>query len=134
PLLSQWSRSSTQQSCRWTTWCWIRNLLPLRLKTQGWPAPTFALFANPLQAFVDGALEVWRSFYQRARWLRLRVCKHIMRGAVLNDSPFMHHHCHVTDRTRYRQVMGDEQVGKAKLAVELGEEIEDLRADRNVQR
>ena len=50
-----------------------------------------------------------------------------------DDPPQVHDRDPVTDVLDHRQVVGDEHVGEAELALEVGEQVEDLRLDGNVQ-
>ena len=48
--------------------------------------------------------------------------------------PSLHHQHAVGDRAHHAQVVRDEQVGDAEPVAEIGEQIEDLGADRDVER
>jgi len=68
------------------------------------------------------------------RGFGLRVVEDIGRRAAFDDPSRIHHHHLVRDRPGDGQVVRDEQVGKAQFVVEPGEQVEDLRADRHIER
>ncbi|MDT4866202.1 hypothetical protein FQZ97_1010450 [compost metagenome] len=53
--------------------------------------------------------------------------------AALDDLSALHYDDLVADVTDDRQVVGYEQVGEPELALQLGDQIEDLRLDRHVE-
>ena len=50
-----------------------------------------------------------------------------------DDVSQIHDRDTVADVPNYRQVVSDEQVGQAKLVLQVFEQVDDLRLDRNVQ-
>ena len=56
------------------------------------------------------------------------------RRPLLHEAPQVHHADAVAQVAHHAQVVGDEQVRQAVLATQVGEQVEDLRLDRHVQR
>ena len=54
--------------------------------------------------------------------------------SLLHDPPQIHHRDAPGDLPHYREVVGDEQVGEPPIALEIGEQVEDLGLHRDVQR
>ena len=54
--------------------------------------------------------------------------------AFLDDAAKIHHRDAVTDIADYRDIVRDEQIGQAEFALQLFEQFDDLRLDRDVQR
>ena len=52
----------------------------------------------------------------------------------LDDRAEVHHRDAVADVADHAEVVGDEQVGQAELALQVREQVEDLRLDRHVER
>ena len=71
---------------------------------------------------------------QSLRVLVLRICVHLFRGAVLDDLPAVHDGDLIAHPSDHREVVSDEQVGQAELDLEIFEQVQDLRLDRDVQR
>ena len=62
------------------------------------------------------------------------MVEHLACLAALNDLSVMHDQHLVCDGAGNCQVVRDEQIGDAEFLVELGEQVEDLRADRDIER
>ena len=60
--------------------------------------------------------------------------KKARRGAALDDLAEVHHGDVVADVLDHRHVVRDEQVGQAELALQPHQQVQDLRADRDVER
>ncbi len=56
------------------------------------------------------------------------------RGTELDDAAEIHHRDPVADMRDHGEVVRDEQIGEAELAAQGGEQFDDLRLDRNIQR
>jgi hypothetical protein len=54
--------------------------------------------------------------------------------AHLDDLAEVHHRHAVADIGDGREIVGDEEIGEAQGLLQLGEEVEDLRLDRDVER
>ena len=54
--------------------------------------------------------------------------------ALLDDPAEIHHGDPVRDVLHDREVVGDEQVGEPKLALQVLQQVDDLRLDRHVER
>jgi hypothetical protein len=54
-------------------------------------------------------------------------------GCDLNDAPQVHYRDPVADVLHDAEVVGDKQVGQAKLALQIDEQIEDLRLHGDVE-
>ena len=67
----------------------------------------------------------------RVRMERLAV--ELARRRQLHDPPEVHHGDPVADVADHRQVVGDEQVGEIEPVLELLEQVDDLRLDRDVE-
>jgi len=61
------------------------------------------------------------------------VCEDGLRVSDLADLPQEHHADPVGDVLHDAEVVGDEQVCQAQLFLEVGQQVEDLRLDRDVQ-
>ena len=59
--------------------------------------------------------------------------QHIFRPAPLDDASEVHHRDVMREVLDHREVVGDEQVGNAELALQLLEQVEDLRLHRHVE-
>src|SRR6185436_12788171 len=68
----------------------------------------------------------------RVRVLRLAIER--LDVADLHDLAEVHHHDAVADVADHIEVVGDEDVGEVESILQIGEQIQDLRADRLVQR
>ncbi len=64
----------------------------------------------------------------------LRVVDDLVAAALLNDMPVEHHGDAIADVMYHRHVVTDEKVRELKLILKLGEQIEDLRLNRDIQR
>ena len=64
----------------------------------------------------------------------LRVVEDVVALAVLHDGPPVHHRHPVGQVLDHRQVVGDEQIGQAEIALQIQQEVDDPRLDRHVQR
>ena len=54
--------------------------------------------------------------------------------ALLDDPPEIHHRDAVGDMPHHRQIMRDEEVGEAEFALEILQQVDDLRLDRDIER
>ena len=63
-----------------------------------------------------------------------RILEDLLGGALLADLAAAHHHHVIGDVTHHREIVGDEQHRHLVLALELGDEIQDLLLDRDVER
>ena len=64
----------------------------------------------------------------------LRPLQHSLARALLDDAPGVHHGHMVGDVLDDADVVGDEEVGQAELALQLFEQVEDLRLHAHIQR
>jgi len=74
-----------------------------------------------------------RSQQRPGVWM-LRRAEHLEHGATLDDAPQVHHCNLVRDVFNDRNVVGDEQVRQAKIALQGLEQVENLGLDRHIQR
>jgi len=58
----------------------------------------------------------------------------LRRGGRLHDLPQIHHRDPVADRLHRREVVADEDVGRAQLVLQLHQQVQDLGLQRDVQR
>src|SRR3984957_1864094 len=63
-----------------------------------------------------------------------RMIPHLLGRRLLGDLPQIHDRHAVAHVTHDRQVVGDEDIGQTELALQVGEQVQDLRLDRHVQR
>jgi hypothetical protein len=63
-----------------------------------------------------------------------RIVEDRLRFPLLHDKPVLHHADPVGDPPHDPEVMGDEQKAHAEVALQLRQELEDLRLDRDVER
>jgi len=80
----------------------------------------------------------WIGYWNR-RHQRLRIGVHrlfIQRGpgTFLDDAPEIHHRDAIGNAPHHREVVCDEQIGEAQLALQILQQVDDLRLNRNVQR
>ena len=54
--------------------------------------------------------------------------------ADLHDAPEVHHRDAVGDVPHHREVVRDEDVGQPEVALQVGEQVDDLRLDGDVER
>src|SRR5262249_40037192 len=71
---------------------------------------------------------------QRARVRVPRLAEQALRLALLDDLAEVHHRDAVGEVADHAEVVGDEEVGEAELALEVAQEVQDLRLDRDVER
>ena len=64
----------------------------------------------------------------------LRVAEHVLGRAGLDDLAEIHDGDAVADLLHHRHVVRDEEVGEAQLGLQLLQELQDLRLDRDVER
>ena len=62
-----------------------------------------------------------------------RTAEQHLAGPGLHDAPPVHDRDPRAEEPHHREVVGDEEVRKVVLALELAEEIQDLRLDRDVE-
>ena len=63
-----------------------------------------------------------------------RVGKNVIRLAVFDQIAQIHNADRIGDMLNNRQIMGDEQIGQVALLLQVFEQIDNLRLNRNVQR
>ena len=63
-----------------------------------------------------------------------RVAEHFVAGAVFDHVAEIHHHHLVGDVAYHREIVADEDIGELKLVLQVGQQIEDLRLDREIER
>ena len=83
------------------------------------------------------ALSRIRNRHRREQFLRvvvLRVLADLVGGPLLDDLALVHHRDPVGDVADDADVVGDEEVGEAELVLEVVEQVDDLRLDRDVER
>ena len=72
---------------------------------------------------------------ERAPGVGLGIAEDILRySTALDDLSVGHHHDRIRDGAGDGEIMGDEEIGDAEPAIEIGEEVKYLRADRHVER
>ena len=64
----------------------------------------------------------------------LRTRGDLFGGADLDDFSATHNGDAVTEITHHRHGMGNEEIGKAEVALEFFEQVHDLRADADIER
>jgi hypothetical protein len=64
----------------------------------------------------------------------LRIAQDFAGIPALDDLAVGHDHDRIRDGASHREIMGDEQIGDAEPAIEIGEKVKDLRADRHIER
>ena len=80
------------------------------------------------------AAERRRRGEQRLRIGMQRFAEDALLGSVLDGEAEIHHQHVVRDVLHHREIVRDEQIGKAELLLEVEQQIEHLRLHRNVQR
>src|SRR5262245_33065295 len=84
------------------------------------------------------ALEVWRGQWnggkKRAGVGMSRICKQRFAWSDLDNAAEMHHRNAIGDMLHHGEIVGNENIGKPKPALQIAQEIKHLRADRNVER
>ena len=63
-----------------------------------------------------------------------RISQQLIRWAFLDDSTQVHDGNAVSDLSYNREIVCDEQIREAALQLKIGEQIEHLSLDRNVER
>ena len=63
----------------------------------------------------------------------LRVRKNSLGGARFNDPAEVHHRNPVREITNHAQVVGNEQVGDAQFLLQISEQVQNLRLDRDIE-
>ena len=63
-----------------------------------------------------------------------RIFEECVAGGDFDDGAEIHHRNRRADEFHDTQVVADEQVGQPQVALEVGEQVEDLRLDRDVER
>ena len=71
--------------------------------------------------------------HQRLRIRVRRVCEHLTRRTDLNQTPPVHHAHPITQKLHHREVVRDEEERKPVLALEMAEQIHDLRLNGHVE-
>jgi hypothetical protein len=71
---------------------------------------------------------------QGARVRVLRRTQHFIDRSLLDDTAQVHHRHGVRQMIDDGEVVGDEQVGEPEIGLQVGEQIENLRLHRNVER
>src|SRR5437016_8037373 len=93
-----------------------------------------------------GDLSLWKSLWSPSSGIWNRNCvqqgscvwmfwigKNSVHGAGLDDSTEIHDCNAVADELCGSQIVGDENIGKVKLALEIEQQFQNLRSDRHVQ-
>src|SRR5581483_4109195 len=62
------------------------------------------------------------------------IAEHLVAATRLDDPALVHHRDAVADPFHHRHVVRDEQVGDAKLGLQLLKQVEDARLNRDVER
>src|SRR5690606_40206206 len=101
-------------------------------------AVTPAGFAKALrrraQASGKDPVEQRRRAHEVAGGLGAGIGQDLFGRTTLDDPSFMHDQNLVGDRPGDVEIVGDEQIGDAEALVEIGEQVEDAGADRDVDR
>src|SRR6478736_1662887 len=71
---------------------------------------------------------------QRLRIGMQRTLRDFLRGAKLDEPSEIHHRDALADVRNHREIVGDEHVGEPEIALQLGEQIQYVAADRHIQR
>src|SRR6185312_16329173 len=85
------------------------------------------------EALAPGRLDSGHGGEERLRVRMDGPGMQLLRRRELDDLPEVHHRDPVGDVTDDVQVVGDEEVGEPELALQLGEEVQDLRLDGDVE-
>ena len=71
---------------------------------------------------------------QRAGIGVLRAAEDLVAAADLHRAAEVHHHHLVGDVPHHREIVADEEIGEAELVLQVGEDVQHLRLDRDVER
>jgi len=101
----------------------------------GKPDAQVLRFGHDGRAFVNRRRQTLRlSRQQLLRIGVLGVGKHLYRRALFDDFAILHHADTVGDAAHDAKIMGDEEKAQVFTRLQLGQQIEDLRLNRHIQR
>src|SRR4029077_11525141 len=92
-----------------------------------------ALQENTLTRALDERIGDWNRRKKRARVRMARAAVELMTGCDFHDLAQVHDRDPVGDVLHDREIVRDEEVGEVELALQLLEQVDDLRLDGNVE-